>query len=610
MARREVDRNLLFGVFALHNNLITREDLVAAFSTWVSDKAKPLDRILIDQNRLTPDDHALIESLVRRHLRKHGDDPERSLAALGSAGPALEVLAHLLDPELTASLDSGGRKRDAVTGASTDSRPNLDGSRYRIVRPHAQGNLGRVSIALDAELRREVALKEIQPHLADDPGSRARFLLEAEVTGRLEHPGVVPVHGLGTDRDGRPYYAMRYVKGETLKEAIDAFHRANAATKRQSAERTVGLRKLLSRFVAVCEAIHYAHSRGVIHRDLKPSNILLGPCGETLVVDWGLARLVGRPDIASTGEETLKPELGSGSTETRTGAAIGTPAYMSPEQAAGQLDEVGPRSDIFGLGATLYALLTGRAPIQQSGFLDALRQAQRGEILPPRKVNRRVPKPLEAIVLKAMAFAPADRYASAQALAGDLERWLADEPVSALREGILSRTARWQRKHPGWVAAIVAMILPAIVIPMASLQMFLEDRVNRRSSRDLAEMKKEVQEFRRQGSIGIALALRRPDDAARGALELARFGASDPNSLYDVARYFSLCVPMAENQMQAEYYADQATRFLGRAVAFGWSKAEETAQDPSFIPLHGRDEFRRILGVLFDRAFPKDPFAK
>src|SRR5262249_48354619 len=168
------------------------------------------------------------------------------------------------------------------------------GTRFRILRLHDRGGLGNVYVARDEELNREVALKEIRPHYAHDPESRARFLLEAEVTGGLEHPGVVPVYGLGTDADGRPFYAMRLVKGDSLKEAVARFHRGESAGQVPGG-RALAFRQLLRRFVDVCNAVAYAHSRGVLHRDLKPANILLGPYGETLVVDWGLAKVVGRP---------------------------------------------------------------------------------------------------------------------------------------------------------------------------------------------------------------------------------------------------------------------------------------------------------------------------
>jgi serine/threonine-protein kinase len=180
------------------------------------------------------------------------------------------------------------------------------------------------------------------------------------VTGGLEHPGIVPVYGLGTYGDGRPYYAMRFVRGDSLKEAVDRFH-ADAALRSDPDGRSLELRKLLRRFTDICNAIEYAHSRGVLHRDFKPVNVIVGKHGETLVVDWGLAKAVGRaePEVDS-GERTLIPSSASGSVETLPGSALGTPAYMSPEQAAGDLDRLSARSDVYSLGATLYCLLTGR----------------------------------------------------------------------------------------------------------------------------------------------------------------------------------------------------------------------------------------------------------
>jgi eukaryotic-like serine/threonine-protein kinase len=277
-------------------------------------------------------------------------------------------------------------------------------------------------VALDAALNSEVALKEIRPEQADDPTSRARFVLEAEVTGRLEHPGVVPVYGLGSSPTGRPYYAMRLIKGDSLKEAIDRFH--------GEGEKTLVLRGLLNRFVGVCNAVAYAHGRGVLHRDLKPANVMLGPYGETLVVDWGLAKVIGRheTDDVRTPEATLRP-VGSGS-ETAAGSTVGTPAYMSPEQAEGRLDALGPVSDVYSLGATLYCLLTGRAPFPGGDVATVLRQVQRGEFPPPRAVNWNVPRALESVCLRAMSLRPEDRYSSVRALVEDLEHWLADEPVT------------------------------------------------------------------------------------------------------------------------------------------------------------------------------------
>jgi serine/threonine-protein kinase len=349
------------------------------------------------------------------------------------------------------------------TAGPTSLAPGLPGPpRYQPVRFHARGGLGEVHVARDGELGREVALKRIRPEHAHDPESRARFLREAEVTARLEHPGVVPVHGLMLDEDGQPCYAMRFVQGQTLAEAVRRFHQADQAG-REPGERAVALRGLLARFVAVCDTIAYAHARGVLHRDIKPANVMLGPYGETLVLDWGLAKPFDRGDEArSSGEESVMPAAGAGAGGTGAGQAVGTPAYMAPEQAAGRWAEVGPASDVYGLGATLYELLAGAAPLRGPAR-EVLGRAQRGDFPPPRQVNRRVPPALEAVCLKAMAPRPGQRYGSAGALKDDVESWLAGERVGAWREPLRVRAGRWARRHRTQVAALAAAALVAVL---------------------------------------------------------------------------------------------------------------------------------------------------
>ena len=226
------------------------------------------------------------------------------------------------------------------------------------------------------------------------------------------------------------------------------------------------MRRLLTRFVAVCDVVAYSHNRGVIHRDLKPSNILLGPYGETLVVDWGLAKVVGRPETAGGGtfvEETLRPAFSSDSTDTLPGMAMGTPAYMSPEQAQGRLEQVGVPSDVYSLGATLYCLLTGQPPIADPEVAVVLRKVQAGEVPALRQVNREVPAGLEAICLKAMALRQEDRYPSARALADDIEHWLADEPVAVYREPMSIRLTRWGRRHRTLATGIGVLLITAVI---------------------------------------------------------------------------------------------------------------------------------------------------
>jgi Tfp pilus assembly protein PilF/tRNA A-37 threonylcarbamoyl transferase component Bud32 len=378
-----------------------------------------------------------------------------------------------------------------------DRAARPEGPRFRVLRLHARGGLGEVHIAFDAELGREVALKEIQAPRADDPASRIRFVREAEVTGRLEHPGVVPVYSLGRHADGRPYYAMRLVQGDTLHEAIQRFHVADEA-RRDPGERALAFRGLLARFVAVCQAAAYAHSKGVLHRDLKPANILLGPYGETLLVDWGLAK----QNLTAEGAEQERERASSSApsavspSKTLPGDVLGTPAYMSPEQAAGALDQLGPASDVYGLGATLYHLLTGGAAFQGTNVRELLQRVRRGTFLPPRAVKTSVPRALEVICLKAMAHQPADRYASAQELAAELEHWLADEPVAAFREPLAARLARWVRRHRAAASAVTAVLLAALL--GLTVGVILLGRANARTQEQSDRAERNASEAREQ----------------------------------------------------------------------------------------------------------------
>jgi serine/threonine protein kinase/formylglycine-generating enzyme required for sulfatase activity len=482
MAELPADPNDRLASLALAKGLLSRQILDEALPLCRQSPPRPLVQVLLEQGKLTATQAEMLQSLADAQLEM----PSASMGTLatqGVIGPPTQVRA---DPpatgDLQPTLNSQGipntlARPDTVLlpeagGASSSANP-APVQRYRVLRSHARGGLGEVFVAIDQELQREVALKEIKSQHADNTGSRKRFLLEAEVTGRLEHPGIVPVYGLGVYPDGRPYYAMRFIRGESLSKAIQRFHETPPA---DPGEAGLELRRLLRHFLDVCNAIAFAHSRGVLHRDLKPDNVMLGEFGETLVVDWGLAK-TGVPAQGSGGEEEQgsRPPLREGipslgpapgpltATQTQAGDVLGTPAFMSPEQASGRLDEMGPASDVYSLGATLFCLLTGKPPIESGKVVEVLDRVRQGKVLAVRQLKPELPVALEASCRKALALKPQDRYPSARELAGDLEHWLADEPVSAYPEPWRVRAARWCRRHQPLVAGGVALVITTLV---------------------------------------------------------------------------------------------------------------------------------------------------
>jgi serine/threonine-protein kinase len=471
--------------------------------------------------------------------------PDQPMSSLPAVSPEADTLPHLGTPPA------------AVGGAPA---PDVVG-RYTVLELHATGGLGEVYLARDEELGREVALKRIQGRHAGHPDSARRFLQEAEITARLEHPAVVPVHGLVRDADGRPCYAMRFLRGDTLTDSIRKFHEGGGPC--TEGERGLAFRGLLQRFVAVCQAVAYAHSRGVIHRDLKPHNVMLGDFGETLVIDWGLAKPVGRSEEQRTeggAEATLRPTLAEGGSETVMGSARGTPAYMSPEQAAGRWDAVGPASDVYSLGATLYHLLTGRPPFTGDNVHAIRERVIAGEYAPPRQANPAVPAALAAVCAKAMARKPEGRYATAKELAADVEHWLADEPVSAYREPLPARARRWLRRHRSLTTGVAAALVAAVVALSAGLA--------------LVEAQK--RETKRQQEIAVG-----ERDAAKEQRLRTRA------ALDDMLSEESLDWLKAQKELLPQQRA-----FLERALTYYQEFAREEADDEAGRALVARASFR------------------
>jgi eukaryotic-like serine/threonine-protein kinase len=463
------------------------------------------------------------------------EDPHR-IARLAAYD---EALASNVDPPVTAVADADDiailHMLDRLRAQVPPEAPTHDapetGARYLLRGMQAEGGIGQVWLAYDTELNREVALKVLRPDRAAEPALEARFVNEARVTGRLQHPGIVPVYELALSSvqpvdDQPPFYTMRLVKGRTLTEAIADYH---AAERPSPVARTT----LLTAFVSICNTVAYAHARGVVHRDLKPANVALGDFGEVVVLDWGFAKVVGQVDLPPGDTPPADPR------QTSAGQILGTPAYMAPEQADGNADA---RSDVYGLGAILYEMLTGQAPYATGDAAEVVRQLRAGQPPRPSIVKRGVPPALEAICLCAMARDPALRYADATALARDVQHVLADEPVSAYREPASVRLRRWARHHPAILAGSAALVLTGLIATAVG-QALVQQEQSRSS------------EARVKTAIDHAIALGRAQELQVGQLYLHRIALAERTlAAYNPSRAITLLDECPENLRDWEWH--------------------------------------------------------
>ncbi len=456
------DRNLLFGVLAMQMDLIDAARFAEGCAAWSIRKHLPLSDILVEREWITAADRADVERFLERKLKLHGGDVRRTLEATTDAGVANAAMK-IDDEDLRRTIVDLSAKTGHVL-VDALARPSETKSRYTLSRLHGQGGLGRVWVARDNDLNREVALKELQTDRAANTDSQTRFLREAQITGQLEHPNIVPVYELGRrSADGQPFYTMRLLRGRTLRHAIHDYHKRRGAGTADSLE----LRRLLGAFVGICHALAYAHTRGVIHRDVKPSNVALGDFGEVVLLDWGLAKIAHAEEPET---QTLGVGESAWSDPTMAGRALGTPSYMAPEQAEGRLDQIGPRTDIYGLGASLFELLVGHPPHKGENTEATLDKIIKGQTPRARAADPTVPAALDAICAKAMAKSPDDRFAKASDVADDINRWLDDEPVSVYRDPPLERAARWARRHRTWTrAAAAALVAISLVASGATI---------------------------------------------------------------------------------------------------------------------------------------------
>jgi serine/threonine protein kinase len=493
--RSRQEEDIALAAELIQSGIVSERELAAVVSDWSIHGSVSLAEHLEKRSALKADQ---IQTLKQRAAKLL--DRARQSAAGGSEMPGIGQSMLLATLE---RLDGSGRVAKllgvtiAARGGEQDSRV-MEG-RYELIRKLGQGGLGRVWLARDVNLNRYVALKEISHQSGASGQAIERFKHEAEITGRLDHPSIVPIYQLGEDvHTKRVFYTMRFLGRTTLQDSIIEYHER----REDGDEDPMLLRHLLIAFVNVCHAIGYAHSRKVIHRDLKPENVVIDSFGQVIVIDWGLAKVVDETSVESILDSAGIVNAG----RTAEGQVLGTPLYMAPEQAAGRLDELDFRTDIYGLGAILFAIVTGYAPHEKTqklavdsgiGTRGMISTIASGRTPSARELNSEADPALDAICLKAMSRRRYARYQQATELAEDVQRWMAGEPVTALQENFWRRVNRWKSQHQRLTQTLIAA---SMVVLVALTTLAMTARQNRLANLHdrFTEMKGDIREVELQ----------------------------------------------------------------------------------------------------------------
>jgi WD40 repeat protein/serine/threonine protein kinase len=486
------ERNHLLAVHAVQFGGVPASQVLQLVSAHVSDPEFPLGRALVENGFLTEHGLERLDRMVEETIEAHGGNVNGALGSFAELARTIGLSSPSIGSLPSSEMPTTGLETTSPWSEIQEPHSVVDEApgHYRYVSDHARGGMGRILLVYDQHLGRSVALKELLAP-ADSPTSQgsvspakypaalaARFLQEARVTGQLEHPSIVPVHELGKRSDGTLYYTMKLVKGRTLSEALKA--------RRSLSERL----DLLPNFLDLCQAIAYAHSRGVIHRDIKPANVMVGDFGETVVLDWGLAKAHGTTDYCTQGAKSQRPFTDSKSAETPQtayGKALGTPNYMAPEQAQGLIDSIDERSDVYSLGAVLYEILTRVPPYTGQNPQEVLDKAIHLRPEPVLQVVLDAPPELAGICDKALQKDPADRYQSASELAEDVQRFITGRLVRAYQYSVKEILRHYYRKHRAVANAVLACVFLVAAIGVYSYVSILHARNHEHQQRVAAE---------------------------------------------------------------------------------------------------------------------------
>ncbi|MGB0580258.1 MAG: WD40 repeat domain-containing serine/threonine protein kinase [Limisphaerales bacterium] len=419
-------------------------------------------------------------------------------------------------------------------------------ARYKVGKEIARGGMGAVLDARDNSLDRDVAMKVMVLELGASTESRERFIREAKVLGLLEHPNIVPIHELGHDEQGRLFYTMKKVQGRTLQAVIKGLEQRDPATVKE-----FGLDQLLSGFRKICDAIGFAHSRGVIHRDLKPENVMIGAFGEVLVMDWGLAKILGEEETEITPDLTATSNVSTADSSknlTMEGAVMGSPRYMPPEQACGRTADINERSDVFSLGGILYSILTLRPPVEGDTVQEALENVRIGNITPPTVIHSpsqrgeepdpvaqphndtslphlpegRIPKALSAVAMRALALIAKDRYSSVTKLSDDVAAYQGGYATSAENIGFVGQLRLLVGRHKGISTSIAVAFIVLSVVSLWFIFSLNDEKVAALKSESLAlDEAKRAQKAESDARVSEAIAIAEKESARRAMASTA-----------------------------------------------------------------------------------------